>query len=161
MIINLKKILGLRITEPKLIAPHYFALAGIAQITLDRLLPLVLFTHAPWNQLGWLPIVLGIGMQIAAYQRFRAHLTTIMPGSRSTALVTSGIYRFTRNPMYLGMVLILLGGIIIGGSIGPAIVPPLFIWIIQRRLIELEENALAARFGDKYDKYRSRVRRWI
>ena len=151
----------MRINEPRLIAPHYFALAGIAQIILDRLLPLALFIHVPWSQLGWLPIAMGIGIQIAAYRRFRAHRTPIMPGRRSTVLVTCGIYRFTRNPMYLGMVLILLGGIVIGGSIGPAVVPPIFVWVMQRRLIKLEENMLAARFGDEYQAYQARVRRWI
>ena len=147
--------------RPRLIAPHYLALAGIAQISLDRLLPLVLFAHLPWSQLGWLPITAGIGIQIAAYRRFRAHRTPVMPGRRSTALVTGGVYRFTRNPMYLGMVFILVGGVIIGGSLSSVVVPPLFAWVIQRRLIEPEENALTARFGAAYDDYRQRVRRWI
>ena len=147
--------------RPRLIAPHYLALAGVAQIALDHLLPLALFAHMPWSQLGWLPIAAGIGIQIAAYRRFRAHRTPVMPGRRSTALVTGGIYRFTRNPMYLGMVFILLGGIIIGGSISSIVVPPLFMWIMQRRLIEPEENAMGARFGAAYADYRRRVRRWI
>ncbi len=148
-------------TRPRLIAPHYLALAGATQIILDRLLPVALFIHLPWSQLGWLPITTGAGIQIAAYRGFRRQRTPVMPGRRSTALVTGGVYRFTRNPMYLGMVLILVGGVIIGGSLGPATVPPLFAWIVQRQLVEPEEKALDARFGADYHAYRARVRRWI
>lgn len=148
-------------TRPRLIAPHYLALGGAAQITLDSLLPLVIFIELPWIMLGWLPIIAGISIQLAAYARFRRHRTPVMPGQPSTALVTRGIYQFTRNPMYLGMVLILVGGVIIGGSLGPAIVPPLFVWIMQRKLIASEERALTARFGQDYRDYQHRTRRWI
>ena len=147
--------------RPRLIAPHYLAIGGVAQIALDDLLPLAIFVGRPWSLLGWLPILVGVGIQLAAFARFRHHRTPVMPGRRAATLVTGGVYRLTRNPMYLGMVLILLGGVIIGGSLGPAIVPPLFVWVVQRRVIAPEERALAAHFGDAYRDYCARVRRWV
>jgi len=148
-------------TVPRFLAPHYLALAGVAQIALDHFAPLAVVLHQPWSMLGWLPMLAGIGLQLDAFRRFRARRTPLLPGRPTTALVTGGVYRFTRNPMYLGMVLILIGGVVIGGSVAPALVPPLFVWIINRRLIRGEEARLSRQFGDAYADYRRRVRRWI
>ncbi len=150
-----------RASVPRLIAPHLLFIAGIAQISLDHLCPLVELLSTPWTLLGWISILLGIAIQITAVIHFRRHRTSILPHRPSQALVSGGVYAFTRNPMYLGMVLILIGGVIIGGSLSPAIVPPLFVWAISRQLIPFEETMLEQQFGNAYNQYRQRVRRWI
>ncbi|HEX7918484.1 MAG TPA: methyltransferase, partial [Gemmatimonadales bacterium] len=70
-------------------------------------------------------------------------------------------YRFTRNPMYLGMTLVLAGVGLALGSPAPLIMVPLFVWFITRRFILLEEQLLLERFGATYEGYRAGVRRWL
>lgn len=148
-------------TAPRVLAPHYLALAGVAQIALDHFTPIAVVLHTPWSMLGWVPMLVGIGLQIDAFRRFRARRTPLLPGRTATALVTTGVYQITRNPMYLGMALILIGGVVIGGSVAPALVPPLFIWVVNRQLIHGEEARLSRQFGNAYADYCRRVRRWI
>ena len=75
--------------------------------------------------------------------------------------MASGPFRFSRNPIYVGMVAILFGVGMILGSALPFIVLPLFGRAIQRRFIAPEEEMLAATFGQEYDEYRRQVRRWV
>ena len=84
-----------------------------------------------------------------------------MPFDEATTLVTGGSYRFTRNPMYLGMVLILLGAALGRGSLGAFLPIPAFVWVIRRQFVLPEERFLEEAFGDAYRAYKQRVRRWI
>ena len=92
---------------------------------------------------------------------FRRRGTAIKPFQESSALVTDGVYRFTRNPMYLGMVIGLTGVACMLGTVTPLLVIPIFIWVIRTRFIRVEEGMLAERFGDEYVQYQARVRRWL
>ncbi len=83
------------------------------------------------------------------------------PFEHSTHPITGGMYKVSRNPMYLGMVVILLGIAVLFGSISPFISIPVFIWLIQSNFIRLEEAALEETFGDEYREYKTRVRRWL
>ena len=85
----------------------------------------------------------------------------MIPFERATALVTSGSFRFTRNPMYHGMALLLFGVAVLLGSAGALLPIPVFVWIIQMRFIRGEERFLEGLFGKDYVVYKSRVRRWI
>ena len=85
----------------------------------------------------------------------------IKPFKRSSVLVTTGPYRYSRNPMYLGLVLILIGIAILQGSISPVLVIPVFIWLITNNIIKKEEKMLEETFGDAYLEYKKQVRRWI
>lgn len=92
----------------------------------------------------------------------RAH-TTVDPRypQKMTALVTGGVYRVTRNPMYLGMLLALAGWALWLGQLLPFIILPLFILFLNRWQIAPEERALERTFGAEYTLYRARARRWI
>lgn len=84
-----------------------------------------------------------------------------MKADQSTTLVTGGIYRFTRNPMYLGFVFILVAiGFLVGNLISFVALP---LYMISMTLLQImpEEHALTARFGDSYLRYKARVRRWL
>jgi len=83
------------------------------------------------------------------------------PWKKDTALVTSGIYRFSRNPMYLGMVIVQLGVALFVQSIGALLSVPLAVLLIDRFVIAREEPHLLATFGEQYRAYRNRVRRWL
>lgn len=83
------------------------------------------------------------------------------PWKRDTLLVTSGLYRFSRNPMYLGMVMVQLGIALFLQSIGGVLSVPLAVLLVDRFVIAREERHLQATFGEAYHAYRARVRRWL
>ncbi|MFA5122386.1 isoprenylcysteine carboxylmethyltransferase family protein [Zavarzinia sp.] len=94
---------------------------------------------------------------------FRRHGTTLNPVAPETAstLVTSGIYGITRNPMYVGMALGLLGWAVWLGHPAAALLVPGFVAYLTRFQIMPEERAIGAKFGAAFDAYRARVRRWL
>lgn len=106
---------------------------------------------------------LGAGAAIAGVIAFRDRHTTVNPltPSASSAIVTGGIYRVSRNPMYLGFLLILAGWMAYLSNAGAALFLPAFAAYLTRYQIEPEERALLAKFGSQYAEYMSRVRRWV
>lgn len=105
----------------------------------------------------------GLLVAVAAAVSFLQARTTISPlkPETTTALVTSGIYACTRNPMYLGMLLALVGWAMYLNSLLAFVGPVVFALYIQRFQIVPEERVLLTLFGDAYDQYRRRVRRWV
>ena len=105
----------------------------------------------------------GFAIDVSALIAFRRDRTTVNPmkPEATSALVTSGPYRFSRNPMYLGLTLILTAWALWLGNPWNAILIALFVAIVTRWQIMPEERAIAAKFGADFDDYRSRVRRWI
>jgi protein-S-isoprenylcysteine O-methyltransferase Ste14 len=85
----------------------------------------------------------------------------VKPFEQPSALVTNGVFRLSRNPMYVGFVLILGGVAILLGTVSPYVVVAAFAVVMDRRFIRAEEQALHGRFGAEWASYRSRVRRWI
>jgi len=143
--------------------PVWFLIAIGAMVLLHTLAPL----YEPSRLLGMrvellgvVPIILGITLAAWAGRRFSRHGTTYEPFRPSAALVTDGPYRFTRNPMYLGMVITLLGIAVGLGSLTPLLVVPVFVAWIEHGFIRPEERMLTDRFGDDYIAYLRRVRRW-
>jgi protein-S-isoprenylcysteine O-methyltransferase Ste14 len=102
-----------------------------------------------------------MGIVVWSWVLFRLAQTTINPFGRASCLVTMGPYRFSRNPMYLGLVAILVGVVLLLGSVSPVLVVPAFAWLMQKRVIEPEERQLEEAFGEEYRTYRQRVRRWL
>jgi len=143
------------------IPPLYFASALVIMWLLHRWLPIVDFIDPPVSRLGWLFAAGGI--LLAAWGRwcFKRADTNVVPFSPSTALVIDGPFRFTRNPMYLGMMLVLFGGFLLAGSLGSLLVLPVFFWWIRKRFVLREEDHMAAHFGEAYQAYQERVRRWL
>jgi len=97
---------------------------------------------------------------VAAFVRERTTVNPLRP-TRTTALVIAGAYRFTRNPMYLGMALLLAGWAVLLGSWVSVAAPVVFVAFITRFQIVPEERVMAARFGQDYRAYCQRVRRWL
>jgi protein-S-isoprenylcysteine O-methyltransferase Ste14 len=107
--------------------------------------------------------VVGVFVAILGVVSFRRARTTVNPMSpeAASALVTSGIYQLTRNPMYLGMLLVLLGWAVWLANALTLALPVVFIFLMNRLQILPEERALAAMFGSRFADYQSRVRRWL
>lgn len=115
---------------------------------------------------GVIAIVLAaLGFVIAGFGAvsFRRAGTTIDPHTpeKSSALVVRGIYRYSRNPMYLGIALVLLGWVVFLSNLLALLVLPAFILYLNRYQIAPEERALEARFGEDYRRYKRSVRRWL
>lgn len=144
----------------KVLPPVYFLATLFLMACLYFTLPIRILLP-PITYIGTIPIVLGIMIDIWGIIAFAKAGTPIKPFTESKQLVTQGLYKFTRNPMYLGMVFILVGSAVLMGSITPILLVPLFIWIIQRNFIRHEEKMLEDIFGDKYIVYKNKVRRWI
>lgn len=103
----------------------------------------------------------GIALIIMAIGRFRAAGTPPEPWRTVTAFVATGVYRFTRNPMYLGMAAIYLGLALAADSVAALLLLPITISAIQTQVIAREEPYMRKRFGDPYIAYCARVRRWL
>jgi protein-S-isoprenylcysteine O-methyltransferase Ste14 len=137
--------------------------AGAIMWTLDRWLPLAHWIDHPWNRFAALPAAVGVAAAAAALARFRQAQTTVNPmdPSKTSRLVTGGIFGVSRNPMYLGLSLLLIGWALWLGSASPWLVPPLFVILITFVQIIPEERVLGRLFGAQYATYRRRVPRWI
>lgn len=107
--------------------------------------------------------IAGIASAISGVIAFRRARTTVNPfkPETSSSLVTSGIYRFTRNPMYVGLTLVLLGWAVFLPSVWTLLGPLVFVLYMTRFQIVPEERALAGLFDATYSEYRAKVRRWI
>ncbi|MDC0948230.1 isoprenylcysteine carboxylmethyltransferase family protein [Gammaproteobacteria bacterium] len=107
--------------------------------------------------------VIGIASCIAALWRFRAASTTVHPmqPEQASALVVSGIFHYTRNPMYLGMALLTLAWVLFGGAVIAMLAVALLVWHLNRYQIPREEAAMLENFGEQYIVYKKHVRRWI
>jgi protein-S-isoprenylcysteine O-methyltransferase Ste14 len=119
------------------------------------------FTSFAGQLVGGVCIIIGLWLLVSAGGLFTRAKTGVIPFRNVSALVTDGVYRFTRNPMYLGMSLVLLGCAVTVGASLALLVPPLFAIIIEWRFIRPEEAMLRDIFPEQFATYCGRVRRWI
>ena len=123
----------------------------------------------PKIEIGWgdvfgsIIIIFGIIIILSAIVLFKKYKTTITPlkPSKATKLIVSGVYKFSRNPMYLGLLLVLSGISTILNPIGGLFLIPLFILYLNLFQIIPEENAMINLFKDEFLEYKENVRRWI
>jgi protein-S-isoprenylcysteine O-methyltransferase Ste14 len=100
-------------------------------------------------------------LTVWSFRRFWASGTSVIPTRPTTALVREGPYRFTRNPMYLGLLLLYLGVACWLGFVGPLLLGPLLVWVVGVWVIAREERYLKLKFGNEYRQYQAQVRRWL
>ena len=147
---------------PTLVLPPTFALiAGLTMAGLHRFLPIASLIAAPWHWVALAPAAGGLALALWAAAGFIRAGTPLEPYKEASALVTSGPYRFSRNPIYVGVVLLLAGFWLWLGSLSPGLVLPCFVIAIERRFIRREETHLEERFGERFRAYRASVRRWL
>ncbi|HCU52736.1 MAG TPA: isoprenylcysteine carboxylmethyltransferase family protein [Gammaproteobacteria bacterium] len=144
------------------IFPLLFMLVLLAaMVALAVLLPVARVLEAPVTWLGAVPLASGLLLIFISAGLFRRRQTTLKPFGESSALVQEGLYRYSRNPMYLGMLLVLTGAALWLGHLLPFAALPTFVVVVSHQNIRHEEQALEAQFGDTYRAYRQRVRRWF
>jgi protein-S-isoprenylcysteine O-methyltransferase Ste14 len=131
--------------------------------TVTKLVPGWRWTWPHSDALGAAVALIGIACDLLGVMAFYRAKTTVNPlkPSATSSIVQSGIYRYTRNPMYLGMLLVLLGLALYLAHPAAFVALPVFVAYLTRYQIIPEERILAARFGAEYSAYASRVRRWI
>lgn len=146
-----------RNVHPPVVAMIFVVLAHLLGwfVRLPLSVPLVL-QHA-----GFALVVIGFLAAVAAFVEFRKAHTTLDPHGSVKALVTGGIFRFTRNPIYFGFLLMVIGLPLNAGFYSGLAVAPFFMLTMERLVIMKEEAYLEEKFGEAYAGYKSRVRRWF
>lgn len=150
--------LELRIPPLSLVAAFAVAIALVTAYV-----PLVRIPLPGHNYVAAALVFVGLLLALAGVLQFRRAGTTVNPmfPHKSSAMVASGIYRWSRNPMYLGMALALLGVAAWGSTLAGYLLVPGFCWYLTRFQIIPEEQALLAAYGQEFARYMSKVRRWV
>lgn len=141
--------------------PLVYAAGLLIGWLIGRAAPASWFGARGWWLLALPLAVAGVGLIAFALGLFRRAGTDPLPMRPTTALVFSGPYRYTRNPMYLGMALVYAAAAILFDLPWALVLLPVVLLVIQTQVIVREERYLDAKFGEEYRAYRKRVRRWL
>lgn len=141
--------------------PLWLVLFVMIVWVLSMFAPQATFTFSGQKAIAGALVMVGTGLAILAVIEMRKAKTTIIPHQSPKALVASGVFRFSRNPIYLADVILLVASVIWTGShLGLPLIP-VFMWVIAKRFILPEEIRLRAAFGPSFDAWARTTRRWI
>jgi len=153
----------MRPNKPKVPPVFVVLVAAILMWGASAAFPMLSFSFAGSSLVALAFFVVGIAVAATGASTFASAGTTTDPlnPDRASSLVTHGIFRYTRNPMYLGMAKVLTAWALLLGNAASLLVIVLFVAYMTQYQIKLEELALQEAFGDEYARYKSSVRRWI
>lgn len=143
--------------HPPFVALFYIFIA----MMIGRFVPMPFEIPTMVQNIGLGLTFIGFLLGVGAFLEFRRARTTLDPHGSVKTLVTGGIYKLTRNPIYLGFLLMVIGFPLTFGSLWGVVVAPFFIVTLSRLVIEKEEAYLEKKFKGEYTDYSSRVRRWL
>jgi len=125
--------------------------------------PIVSLFSEPITKISYVFIAIGLFLDLSAVSQFLRSKTTVNPikPKNTNSIVSTGMYRISRNPMYLGMLFLLTGWAIHLTALTPFLVLPIFVIVLTIQQIIPEEKILAQKFGESYLHYQHQVRRWI
>ena len=144
-----------------LLPPEYLFISIIMIGVVSILFPIKTVIPSPFNLIALVPFLFGVIINLVANKAFKDNGTTVRPFQQSATLITTGVFRMSRNPMYLGFVCILFGTAILTRCLSPCVVPVLFAVIIDRLFIRVEERMLQKQFGRDWQDYKKQTRRWV
>lgn len=145
---------------PRILPPHWFLLALVGIVILGLIVPAD--PMPPALRLAGLPMIaIGVGLAASGSRLFARAGTNIVPLTRSSTLVTTGVFSRSRNPMYLGMFITLSGAALLAQTWTAWLVVTGFMVLIRQRFVLKEEALLRQTFGEAYLVYCKRVRRWL
>jgi protein-S-isoprenylcysteine O-methyltransferase Ste14 len=149
--------------NPGVIAPPplIYADALASGLLANRLYPIPFLPHGILRALGWPSIFVGLAIGLLGFREMKRARTNVDPYKPTTAIVAEGSYRYTRNPLYVGMTLMYAGVSARANALPAALFLPAVLAVMQSGVIEREERYLERKFGDEYSGYKTRVRRWI
>jgi protein-S-isoprenylcysteine O-methyltransferase Ste14 len=133
----------------------------IIAVVLHHLFPVTILIPSPYNLLGLLIVGLGVYLAFQSVRLLISYNTTFEAGGDPSSLVTRRPYNYSRNPIYLGMLLIALGAATTLSSISAFIAPIIFFLVVNTIIIPFEENRLQKNFGIEYERYKASVRSWL
>lgn len=138
-------------------------ITAAAMYGVSKMVPALTFSLNGSTALAVALGVMGLSLGIIGVTQFRIAQTTPNPQAleKVSSLVTSGVYQYSRNPMYVGLVLILLGWAFYLSHLLAFVLLPIFILYMTRFQIQPEERMMAQKFGKTYQDYLNKVRRWI
>ncbi|MBU0907763.1 MAG: isoprenylcysteine carboxylmethyltransferase family protein [Nanoarchaeota archaeon] len=145
----------------KILPPTYFYLGLIFIVLTHFFFPISKIIFFPFNLLGIILILLGTALNLFAWSHFIKNNTTQNPHKQPSKFIQDGVYKLSRNPMYLGMLAILFGVSVLFGDLLSFLFPILFLIIMNWFFIPLEEKNMEKQFGKKYREYKNKVGRWI
>lgn len=143
---------------PPVVFFEVLAIASIAHYLYPRSLPIP-YEAERW--MGWTLVAAAFLIGISAFREFKKHHTTVEPGQRPTALVTSGVFARTRNPIYIGQLLVLSGIALLADAVIIAAALPLLWLALDRLVVRSEEATVREAFPEEYPEYARRVPRWF
>ena len=143
--------------------PIYAVIIAALMWFLSSFFPIAALLGEPLKLVGWLFIAIGLSIDLWSVGLFWKQKTTVNPlkPDNSNRIVMDGFYQYSRNPMYLGMLSILLGLALLFGTLSSFIALPIFVLLITTQQIIPEEMILTNKFGQEYLDYKHRVRRWL
>ena len=149
--------------NPGVIAPPPLIYAGslVAGLAANRIYPIRFLPRGLSRALGWPLVAAGLSLGLLGFREMRRAGTNVQTRKPTTAIVEAGPYRYTRNPLYVGMTLIYAGFASRANALPVALLLPAVLAVVRRGVIEREERYLEGKFGDEYLRYKGRVRRWI
>jgi len=141
--------------------PLLYALVFIAGMLLQRIWPIPMLPSVLGRAVGLVCIFSGVALESWSFLTFLRAGTSVIPVRPSTAIVTDGPFRFSRNPIYVGLTLVYFGAAFWLNTIWPLLLLPALLFLVQFYVISREEQYLERKFGREYLQYKSRVRRWL
>lgn len=144
-----------------LLPPQLVAILIVVAVALAWVLPIATVLPGWWRTLGALPILAGGRLAARSAALFERRRTNIHTFRDPDLLVTDGAFGWSRNPMYLGFAVLLVGVALATGALSAWAAPIVFVVVADRWYVAFEEQRLADRFGTDYDAYRSTTRRWV
>lgn len=144
------------------ISPPVLLIIAIAlSYLVSTAFPAVQFTDVTISFLGIMLITLGIGIVLWAIKLLRKHKTTLHPRRKPSKLVMHGPYRYSRNPIYLGFLMISVGTVLMFANVLAFVGPIIFLAFVNTFFIPYEESMLTKAFGTSYKSYKKKTRRWV
>jgi protein-S-isoprenylcysteine O-methyltransferase Ste14 len=145
----------------KLIPPYLLFISILLMMLLHFLSPVLTIITQPWNYAGGLFIIGGLAAAKMVSKTFEQVKTEIHTFKKPKQMVTTGLFQYSRNPIYLGFTLLLFGLTVLLGSLTPLLILILFVIITDKWYIPVEERNMEEQFGADYRKYKEQTRRWI
>ena len=145
----------------KIKPPHIALLLLMLSWLLDYFFPQFRFINGKFKYIGLIIFLAGLSITFYSFYLFKKNKTPIIPGTKPTFVVQSGPYKFTRNPMYIGVTFALLGISIYIGNLLSLISPLIFFILMNLIYIPFEEKLMENIFGKHYLDYKKKVRRWF
>ncbi|MBO9592551.1 MAG: isoprenylcysteine carboxylmethyltransferase family protein [Niabella sp.] len=146
---------------PRIPPPLYFLLSLMAMLLLHTYRPIACWLHAPWKYLGIIVLVAGFALSAGSALLFRKSGTRLRPGAQATFMVIRGPFRYTRNPMYCGLIIMLTGLAILLGTVSPLFIIPVCFIILHTQFVLKEEKWMEQWFGEAYLTYKRKTPRWF